>query len=290
MTPINRSTIVCVIDTECTFINDTPRMVYHFGASFGDIEQENSFNVFKMDYYVKEVIQELELFLFQRKEGKNRNFGYNPAMARALKDAINNPQKVKPWKDIIEEWQNLIKVMNVEYLTSYNFNFDIGIDSSKDATIRKTHQQLTDKTFYLPRGVELVCLMDIGANLFMNKDYMKWFDNLTEEDKEQMTTERGNLSYSAQSCMRYLNKDLWYTEQHTALRDSMLEFQLFATFWKKWKSIIKREFVGNIKQPSWQHLKKRYSATKKREMILNRQKKTSIKIKNKQGELFNETA
>jgi len=116
---------------------------------------------------------------------------------------------------------------------------------------------------------------------------MKWFDNLSEEDKDQMTTERGNLSYSAQSCMRYLNKDLWYTEQHTALRDSMLEFQLFATFWKKWKSIIKREFVGNIKQPSWQHLKKRYSATKKREMRLNRPKKAN---KNKQGELFNETA
>jgi hypothetical protein len=47
-----------------------------------------------------------------------------------------------------------------------------------------------------------------------------------------MTTERGNLSYSAQSCMRYLNKDLWYTEQHTALRDSMLEFNCSPHFGK----------------------------------------------------------
>lgn len=286
MTPQGRQTIVCVIDTECTFINDTPRMVYHFGASFGNIEQEDSFNVIKMDYYVKEVIQELELFLFQRKEGKNRNFGYNPAMARALKDAINNPQKVKPWKEIIEEWHDYCKAMNVEYLTSYNFNFDIGVSSEQEATIRKTHQQLTDKTFYLPRGVELVCLMDIGANLFMNRDFMNWFDNLAEEDKEQMTTERGNISYSAQSCMRYLNKDLWYTEQHTALRDSMLEFQLFATFWKKWKSIIKKEFVGNIKTPSWQHLKNRYSAKKKRELRLAKPiKKKSIKKQAKQLEM-----
>ena len=48
MTPSNRSTIVCVVDTETTFINETPRMVYHFGATFGDIEQEQSFNVVKM--------------------------------------------------------------------------------------------------------------------------------------------------------------------------------------------------------------------------------------------------
>jgi hypothetical protein len=66
----------------------------------------------------------------------------------------------------------------------------------------------------------------------------------------------------------------------------MLEFQLFATFWKKWKSIIKREFVGNIKQPSWQHLKKRYSATKKREMRLAKPtKKKSVKQQAKQLEM-----
>ncbi len=41
--------------------------------------------------------------------------------------------------------------MGIEYLTSYNFNFDIGI-GDRVGTIRKTHQQLTDKTFYLPIG------------------------------------------------------------------------------------------------------------------------------------------
>lgn len=271
MSPRNNSTIVCVVDTETTFINETPRMVYHFGATFGDIEQLNSFNVIKMDYYVKEVIEDLALFLHQNKEG--HNFGYNKSMARALKDAINNPHKVKKWKDIIKEWQDYLHAMNVQYLTSYNFNFDIGTDSSEIATIRKTHQQLTDKTFFLPRNVDYVCLMDIGATLFMNRNYLTWVNNLTEEEKNQMTTEKGNPSYSAQSCMRYINRDLWYTEQHTALRDSLLEFQLFAHFWGKWKQIIKSEFVNNVKTPSWQHLKKGYSAKKKRELRLNQKAK-----------------
>ena len=277
MSPRNNSTIVCVVDTETTFINETPRMVYHFGATFGDIEQLNSFNVIKMDYYVKEVIEDLSLFLHQNKEG--HNFGYNKSMARALKDAINNPHKVKAWKDIIKEWQDYLHAMNVQYLTSYNFNFDIGIDSSEIATIRKTHQQLTDKTFFLPRNVDYVCLMDIGATLFMNRNYLNWVENLTEDEKAQMTTEKGNISYSAQSCMRYINRDLWYTEQHTALRDSLLEFQLFAHFWKRWKSIIKSEFVNNVKTPSWQHLKKGYSAKKKRELRLNKISKRKPKKK-----------
>lgn len=271
MSPRTNSTIVCVVDTETTFINETPRMVYHFGATFGDIEQLNSFNVIKMDYYVKEVIEDLSLFLHQNKEG--HKFGYNKSMARALKDAINNPHKVKAWKDIIKEWQDYLHAMNVQYLTSYNFNFDIGTDSSEIATIRKTHQQLTDKTFFLPRNVDYVCLMDIGATLFMNRNYLTWVNNLTEEEKSQMTTEKGNPSYSAQSCMRYINRDLWYTEQHTALRDSLLEFQLFAHFWGKWKQIIKSEFVNNVKTPSWQHLKKGFSAKKKRELRLNQKAK-----------------
>jgi hypothetical protein len=221
--------------------------------------------------------------LHQNKKG--HNFGYNKSMARALKDAINNPHKVKPWKAIIKEWQDYIHAMNVEYLTSYNFNFDLGTDNSEIATIRKTHQQLTDKTFFLPRNVDYVCLMDIGATLFMNRDYLAWINNLSEDEKAQMTTDKGNISYSAQSCIRYINRDLWYIEQHTALRDSLLEFQLFAYFWKRWKSIIKSEFVNNVNTPSWQHLKKGYSATKKRQLrkgIKSKKQKTKTI---KQGEL-----
>ena len=103
----------------------------------------------------------------------------------------------------------------------------------------RTHQQLTDKTFYLPRNVDYVCLMDIAGNLFMNRDYNRWLDSLSKEELEQMTTDKGNPSYSAESCIRYLNKDLWYKEQHTALRDSLLEFQLFSHFGKNGKAQLK---------------------------------------------------
>ena len=40
----------------------------------------------------------------------------------------------------------LYALMNVQFLTSYNFNFDIGI-GDKVGAIRKTHSQTSDKTF-----------------------------------------------------------------------------------------------------------------------------------------------
>ena len=215
-------------------------LVYHFGAVFGNLEQTHSFHVREMDYYVKEVIQDIENFFFKTKDGYR--YGVNQSMALAFKDAINNPHKVKPWKEIIREFNENINSMGVQYITSYNFNFDIGV-GDKVGAIRKTHQQLTDKVFYLPRGVDILCLMDTVACLMANKNFSAWVKSLTEDDLKQMTTEKGNLSYSAQTMLRYVSKDLFYTEQHTALRDSRLEFRLFMECWKNWDSQIRKYFV-----------------------------------------------
>ena len=279
MTPVNSNTIACVIDTECCYKNakpyDTPNgLVYHFGAVLGNLNQPYSFHVREMDYYVKEVMQDIENFFFKNKEGFK--YGINQNMAFAWKDSIKNPHKVKTWKEIIRELNENINSMGVEYITSYNFNFDIG-QGDRVGAIRKTHQQLTDKTFYLPRGVDTFCLMDIVANLLANRNFASWIKTLSEEDLKQMTTEKGNLSYSAQTMLRYLSKDLFYTEQHTALRDSRLEFRLLMECWKNYKQVIKKDFVNNIQNvsfadfnnglPSTQKLKKRKERKLKKQLI-----------------------
>ena len=154
--------------------------------------------------------------------------------------------------------------MGIEYLTSYNFNFDIGT-GDKVGTIRKTHQQLTDKIFYLPRGVEHFCLMDIVATCLANRNFTTWIKSLDEHSLKQMTTEKGNLSYSAETMLRYLSKDLYYVEQHTALRDARMEFRLLMECWKNWDSHIRKHFVNNIKSVSWQQFNKGLSMKQKLE-------------------------
>ena len=280
MTKTNQ-TIACVIDTECCYKNakpfDTPNgLVYHFGAVFGNLEQTHSFHVREMDYYVKEVIQDIENFFFKTKEG--HRYGVNQSMALAFKDAVNNPHKVKPWKDIIREFNENINSMGVQYITSYNFNFDIGV-GDKVGAIRKTHQQLTDKVFYLPRGVDILCLMDTVACLMANKNFSAWVKSLTEDDLKQMATEKGNLSYSAQTMLRYVSKDLFYTEQHTALRDSRLEFRLFMECWKNWDKLIKKHFVNNVKSVSFADFNNGLPTTTKLKKREERGKKNKAKAR-----------
>ena len=260
MTPSNKRVMACVVDTECTFISRQPNMVYHFGAVFGDITQTHSLHTIEMDYYVQEIIEQIDLFLHTNRKGED--YKVNSAMRRAWVDCVRNPYKVKKWKHIIEEFNDNINSMGIEYITSYNFNFDIGV-GDRVGTIRKTHQQLTDKTFYLPRGVEWFCLMDIVATCMANRNFSTWIKSLDESELQQMTTEKGNLSYSAETMLRYLSKDLYYVEQHTALRDARMEFRLLMECWKKWDSQIRKHFVNNIKSVSWQKFNKGLSMKQK---------------------------
>ena len=260
MTPSNKRVMACVIDTECTYISRQPNMVFHFGAVFGDITQRHSLHTIEMDYYVLEIIEQIDLFLHTNKKGED--YKVNSAMRKAWKDAIRNPYKVKKWKHIIEEFNDNINSMGIEYITSYNFNFDIGT-GDRVGTIRKTHQQLTDKTFYLPRNVEWFCLMDIVATCMANNRFKSWIKKLDEHELNQMTTEKGNLSYSAETMLRYLSKDLYYVEQHTALRDARMEFRLLMECWRKWDLHIRKDFVNNIKPVSWQQFNKGLSMKQK---------------------------
>ena len=253
MTPSNKRTMACVIDTECTWISRNPNMVFHFGAVFGDITQRHSLHTIEMDYYVLEIMEQIDLFLHTNRKGED--YKVNNAMRNAWKDALRNPIKVKKWKHIIEEFNDNINSMGIEYLTSYNYNFDIG-SGDKVGTIRKTHQQLTDKTFYMPRKLEYFCLMDIVATLMANRNFRSWIKTLDEEELNQMTTEKGNLSYSAETMLRYLSKDLYYVEQHTALRDARLEFRLLMECWKNWDLQIKKYFVNNVKSVNWKNFQK----------------------------------
>ena len=107
--------------------------------------------------------------------------------------------------------------------------------------------------------------MDIVATCLANRNFTTWIKSLDEHSLKQMTTEKGNLSYSAETMLRYLSKDLYYVEQHTALRDARMEFRLLMECWKNWDSHIRKHFVNNIKSVSWQQFNKGLSMKQKLE-------------------------
>ena len=118
MSPVNKTAIVCVIDTECCFKNTkSDKLIFHFGACIGNVHQEHSFDVVKMDYYVKEVLEEINNFFFVNK-ATNTPYAINSTMRHAWKDALQNPHKVKPWAEIVNELDNKIKAMGCLLYTS----------------------------------------------------------------------------------------------------------------------------------------------------------------------------
>jgi len=179
--------------------------------------------------------------------------------------------------------------MGVDILTAYNYNFDIG-EGRKIGTIRKTHTQYEHKSFYLRTSdINVCCLMDISATLLMNKEFYLWADSLNEEDKARMTTEKGNLSYSAESVARFLNLDVDYIEPHTARHDAQLEFMILCKAWATHKNTIKKHFLNNIKGVSWKTIQDKKTMKAKlmhrNKTVKKPQKKVKPQPTTTQGEL-----
>ena len=77
--------------------------------------------------------------------------------------------------------------------------------------------------------------------------------------------------------LEFLSNYLFYIEQHTALRDALMEFRLAMHCWKNWRADIKKHFVNNVKPVSWQQFNNGLSSVAK--MKLRNAKKPTKKTK-----------
>ena len=135
--------------------------------------------------------------------------------------------------------------------------------------------------------------MDISANLLLNRDFYTWFNSLNDDDKNRMSTDKGNISYSAEAVARWLNLDVDYLEPHTAKHDAELEFMILCKAWATHKNTIKKHFLNNIKGVSWKNIQDykstkaklthRNTPTKAKQKILKTVKTADLETKQGQG-------
>tara|TARA_B100001105_G_C21980657_1_gene268923 strand:- start:55 stop:480 length:426 start_codon:yes stop_codon:yes gene_type:complete len=100
--------------------------------------------------------------------------------------------------------------------------------------------------------------MEWVCRTLINKRYFLWIDSLSDSQKTKMQTAKGNNSYSAESVLRYLNQDVDYIEQHTALRDCFLEMNLAKIVYARYGKTLKY-FTGTpkkslVKMVSWKKI------------------------------------
>ena len=110
MPPIKKTAIVCVIDTECCFKNTkADKMIFHFGACIGNVHQEHSFDVVKMDYYVKEVLEEFEHLKLSKNIIRER-ISFRKAARGGLSVAELSKQDPKATTEILDVYKEIFNV------------------------------------------------------------------------------------------------------------------------------------------------------------------------------------
>ena len=254
--------ICCVVDTECSFMSEQSRLVYEFAWCISDLNDIENKNYFYKHFYIQETVSNPEAFLqFTKKYTDNGiaklNFGLDSRYGKVINNCFNNFSKVETWENVIKQFNQDCLNLGVDTITAYNFMFDFGING-KAGVIRKTHSQYTDKTFYFPNGVKHFCLMEWVCRTLINRNYFLWIEGLSDSQKTKMQTAKGNNSYSAESVLRYLNQDVDYIEQHTALRDCFLEMNLAKIVYARYAKTLKY-FTGTpkkslVKMVSWKRI------------------------------------
>ena len=247
---------VIMIDIEAHMKSEHNQKPYHIAWTRSNALDKTA-PMESYEWYVKEFLHPTmwkHTFL-DKETGERKDWKIDSRADSVMKRAIENPALVKPLAEIYEILQMQISVSDA--IGSYNWNYD---SRSLDIGYRAlNHTDFLANTKHTP-----FCLLDCYANKIVNRDYFKFIDELPKWELEQYKSKSGkNLGYSAEIMARYINRDHFYIEEHTALNDAKIEMALLKHFIAKEKKSFFDDFLGNPKFVSWTKIRDRLSSAEK---------------------------
>ena len=263
MTPFKRKDklTICVVDTETTMMNEYSHQVFDFAYVIGNVLDSNC-EPLERSFLIDEVLDEPKNFIWTTPkgmpEGERKAFALDSRYETALKRRTKTKKGVS-WEFALDYFYKDCSRMGVDVFTAYNVKFDI-------EALRKTQDQINDKRFRMPNGMNIMCLMDIAQTKVINNDFHNWFNKQDKYLQNQFTTDNDNISYSAECVFRYWFDNYYYKEQHTALRDARMEWKLAVKMFERWEGEIKRDFINFVVNLGWRNVNKIPSSTKKAKM------------------------
>lgn len=195
---------VIVFDTETTSI-DKP-FCYNVGYVIGDTEGNI---LLRRDFVVEQIWHNLALFTTAYYA--NKRAIYVDAM-RAKKAVMDK------WGYIMRTMARDMKTFEVAIAYAYNSPFDDKVFTYNNDWF-KTINPLDDMPLYDVRAYFI--------EAFVNDVYKKWCD------EHGFYTDSGNYSTTAEHAFRYVSGNLEFVEEHTALADSEIEYQILIGAAKK---------------------------------------------------------
>lgn len=228
---------ITVFDTET--ISTNKPFVYNIGYLIYDTETEKT--LLKKDFVVKEIWQNKELFETAYYAEK-RQIYINRMRARKV--------KMLSFKDILKEIENDINYFNVEIGYAFNSPFDTRVFEFNTDWFKKSNP------------LDNLRILDIATFVHNKIAFTKEYQQFCEEN--ELFTESGNYSTTAESVTRFLRNDNEFIEEHTALADSEIELEIllecvkrgceFDKEYKKYSSIPRRKTVKiNVRNTTYEY-------------------------------------
>ena len=218
---------ILVVDTETAMINPTAKvsgctsLVYDIGLAVTDrkgeiVETRNlvvddimfgEYKRMKSCYYAEKLPQ------------------YYVEMGTGVREIVS----LKTAREITLE---LMKKYNIKKVGAYNMMFDY-------YALKKTNEFLGGKFEFFPANTKYIDILKMARNVFgKNKKYAEYCY------KNNLLTDGGKPSISAENVYRYITKNTDFVESHTGLKDVEIETEIMA-YLNKRKTKLNREITFN---------------------------------------------
>lgn len=189
---------VIIFDTETTDINKC--FCYNIGYIIADFETNTI--LCKKDFVVEQIWHNLPLFSTAYYAEKR------PLYVKALKA---RKTKMLKFGYICQEMIRDIKKFDVSCGYAYNSPFDVKVFD------------YNCNWFKCSNPLDLIPVFDIMGNVHNSLIDNNYFEFC---ERNQRFTESGNYSTTAESLYQYISNDIDFVEEHTALSDSIIEYEI----------------------------------------------------------------
>lgn len=189
---------ICIFDTETTSL-DKP---FCYNIGYVIVNAETNSILLEKDFVVEQVWHNLPLFSTSYYAEKRPLY---VASMRAKKTLM------KKFGYICQEMIRDFKAYEIENTYAYNSNFDERVF------------EFNCEWFKCNNPFDNVKIFDIRGfahEFLINEDYLRFCE------KNELFTESGNYSTTAETMFRYMLNDMDFHEEHTALADSQIEKEI----------------------------------------------------------------
>lgn len=190
---------ICVFDTETTSLEKP--FCYNVGFIIGDTETGEI--VTKQEFVVEQIWHNMELFNTAYYANKRPIYVKRMRARQIVMDK---------WGYICQRMRRIFKEFNVSVAYAYNSDFD-----------EKVFNFNCD-WFKTSNPFDEIPIFDIRGLVHQKIAWSKPFQDFCERNKR--FTESGNYSTTAETLFQFFSNDTDFEEEHTALADSLIEWEI----------------------------------------------------------------